>query len=200
MSVTGILGGGPAGLLMAILLARRGERVRVYERRPDPRHTAPEAGRSINLALASRGIRALTEAGVMPRLSDALVPMRGRMLHDLQGQSQFVAYGQDARESIHSISRTELARRLVEAAADTPGIELHFAQRCIGLDAAGEPVLRDETTGREYAPSAARWIGADGECGVGEFDGGGDDIGVGGCNRGEHDGGSRCRTLTIPSR
>jgi len=162
MSVTGILGGGPAGLLMALLLARRGERVRVYERRPDPRLATPEAGRSINLALASRGIRALTEAGVMPLLSPLLVPMRGRMIHDDAGHTQFVAYGQDPRESIYSISRTALTRRLVEAAAEEPGITLHFDQRCVGLDAAGEPILRDEATGREYAPPAARWIGADG--------------------------------------
>jgi kynurenine 3-monooxygenase len=162
MSATGILGGGPAGLLMAILLARRGERVRVYERRPDPRSSRAEAGRSINLALAARGLRPLELAGLMPRLEPLLVPMRGRMLHDTHGSTQFIAYGQDPRESIFSISRTDLTRCLVEAAAATPGITLLFNQRCIGLDAAGEPVLKDELTGREHAPGAARWIGADG--------------------------------------
>jgi kynurenine 3-monooxygenase len=162
MSTTGILGGGPSGLLMAILLAQRDERVRVYERRPDPRGSRAEAGRSINLALAARGLRPLELAGVMPHLAPLLVPMRGRMLHDRDGGTQFTAYGQDPRESILSISRTALTRCLVEAAARMPGITLQFNQRCVGLDAAGEPVLRDELTGREHAPSAARWIGADG--------------------------------------
>jgi kynurenine 3-monooxygenase len=162
VSTTAILGGGPSGLLMAILLARRDERVQVYERRPDPRSQRAEAGRSINLALAARGLRPLELAGVMPRLESLLVPMRGRMLHDADGDTQFVAYGQDPRESIFSISRTELTRCLVDVAAATPGITLKFNQRCIGLDAAGEPVLKDELTGREQAPGAARWIGADG--------------------------------------
>ena len=162
MSVTGILGGGPAGLLMALMLARRGERVRVYERRPDPRSAQAEAGRSINLALAARGLRALKCAGMQPRLADLLVPMRGRMLHGVDGTAQFAAYGQDEREAIYSMSRADLTRRLVEAAAEEPGIQLHFNQRNLGLDASGEPLLRDELSGREHAGVAARWIGADG--------------------------------------
>ncbi len=162
MSATGILGGGPAGLLLALLLAQRGERVRIYERRADPRAAAAAAGRSINLALAARGLQALEAAGMQARLRDLLVPMRGRMLHNLDGSQQFAAYGQDEREAIYSISRTDLTRRLVEAAADQPGIQLHFNQRNLGLDASGEPLLRDELTGREYAGVAARWIGADG--------------------------------------
>ena len=162
MNGTGILGGGPAGLLMAILLARRGEQVCVYERRPDPRAAQAEAGRSINLAMAARGLRALEIAGVLPRLQALLVPMRGRMLHGLDGTQQFSAYGQDEREAIFSISRSDLTRRLVEAAAEEPGITLRFEQRCLGLDAAGEPLLRDERSGQAYAGAAARWIGADG--------------------------------------
>ncbi len=162
MNGTGILGGGPAGLLMAILLARRGEQVCVYERRPDPRQAQAEAGRSINLAMAARGLRALEIAGVLPRLQALLVPMRGRMLHGLDGTQQFSAYGQDEREAIFSISRSDLTRRLVEAAAEEPGITLRFEQRCLGLDAAGEPLLRDERSGQAYAGAAARWIGADG--------------------------------------
>ena len=162
MSSTGIIGGGPAGLLLAVLLARRGERVQVYERRPDPRATAAEAGRSINLALAVRGLMALEGAGVMPALQGALVPMRGRMLHPEHGRPEFIPYSQHEREAIYSISRAELTRCLTRAAGAEDGVRLHFNQRCIGLDAAGEPRLRDELTGREYSGVAARWVGADG--------------------------------------
>jgi kynurenine 3-monooxygenase len=59
-----IIGAGPTGALLAILLQRRGHAVELYEIRPDPRGRPPESGRSINLALADRGIHALQLAGV----------------------------------------------------------------------------------------------------------------------------------------
>ena len=73
-----LVGAGLAGSLLSIFLARRGHRVTLLERRPDPRNAAPSAGRSINLALANRGISALEEVGVMESLRPALIPMAGR--------------------------------------------------------------------------------------------------------------------------
>ena len=72
-----IIGAGPAGCVLALLLARRGQEVQLHERRGDPRSTTAEAGRSINLALAARGMRALELAGVMPALESGLVRMPG---------------------------------------------------------------------------------------------------------------------------
>ena len=82
-SAVRIVGAGPTGALLAILLQRRGHHVELYETRPDPRGRPPESGRSINLALADRGIHALQMAGVFPELEEALLPMRGRVIHDL---------------------------------------------------------------------------------------------------------------------
>ncbi|HNS28067.1 MAG TPA: NAD(P)-binding protein, partial [Steroidobacteraceae bacterium] len=77
-----IVGAGLAGTLLAIVLARRGFRVEVFERRADPRLRAEERGRSINLALAARGLRGLEVAGVAQRVAPLLIPMRGRLVHD----------------------------------------------------------------------------------------------------------------------
>jgi len=60
-----IVGAGLAGALLALLLARRGLAIALHERRADPRQARPERGRSINLALAARGLRALERAGVL---------------------------------------------------------------------------------------------------------------------------------------
>ena len=140
-----IIGAGPVGALMALMLARRGESVRVIERRADPRRAPPERGRSINLALAARGLAALEHAGLAARIAPEMTAMPGRMLHDLQGALQFLPYGQNEYEVIYAISRERLNRMLVEAAAEQPQIELRFNTRCIGLDPqAASLQLRDE--------------------------------------------------------
>lgn len=157
-----IIGAGPAGTLLALLAARRGQRVAVYERRADPRSAPPEAGRSINLALSARGLRALRAAGALEGLAPLMVPMPGRQLHPADAGESFSPYGQHPGEINHSISRAELTRRLVEAAGREPGITLHFGQRCLGLASSGALLLQDEASGRQYQLDAERVVGADG--------------------------------------
>src|SRR5688572_2056312 len=106
-----IIGGGPAGSLLAILLARRGLKPVVIERGPRFTHAAPRGGRSINLALAARGIAALRRAGIEAEVAKLMIPMRGRMVHDLAGAQRFLPYGQHATEEIYSVSRATLDRK-----------------------------------------------------------------------------------------
>jgi kynurenine 3-monooxygenase len=124
-----IVGAGPTGTLLAILLQRRGARVTLYESRSDPRKTAQEAGRSINLALADRGIHALKLAGVFDAIEDALVPMRGRMVHRPDGTSSLQPYGQRAHEIIFSISRRRLNGALLDVAERREGVRVEFEHR-----------------------------------------------------------------------
>jgi len=147
---------------MALLLARRGHQVQVFERRADPRIVPPEAGRSINLALAARGKRALAGAGVLAELESHMVPMPGRQLHLSDGSQSFSPYGQNPGETNHSMSRAELTRQLVMQAGVHPRVALHFRQRCVGLGASGLPLMQDEESGRQYEVKAERVIGADG--------------------------------------
>jgi kynurenine 3-monooxygenase len=157
-----IIGAGPVGTLMGLMLARRGEHVCLIERRADPRTAPPEGGRSINLALAARGLAALEHAGLSARVATHLIAMPGRMLHDEHGALQFLRYGQNEREVIYAIGRERLNRVLIEAAARYPGIELRFDLRCTDVDpAAGSLQLRD-ASGATRTEAFEILLGADG--------------------------------------
>jgi kynurenine 3-monooxygenase len=127
-----IVGAGLAGALLATLLARRGFKIVLYDRRRDPRYARAEGGRSINLALAARGIRALQRAGVMERIRPLLIPMRGRMVHNLSGATTLQPYGQNEDEVIYSVARAALNRVLIEEATRYPTVSGRFEETCIG--------------------------------------------------------------------
>jgi kynurenine 3-monooxygenase len=164
MSATdvGIIGAGPVGTLMALLLARRGRSVQLVERRSDPRLHAPERGRSINLALAARGFKTLGTAGLLEQIQPELMCMRGRMLHDESGDTQLLPYGQREHEVIWSISRANLNRALVVAAAAHPGIQLSFDWRCTDLDPSIATATLQQHTGATRQLRAPTLIAADG--------------------------------------
>ncbi|HWJ04582.1 MAG TPA: NAD(P)/FAD-dependent oxidoreductase [Steroidobacteraceae bacterium] len=158
-----VLGAGLSGALMAICLARQGYDVCVLERRPDLRKVDMDAGRSINLALADRGIEALREAGVYEDVAPLLIPMRGRMLHAVDGALTFAPYGQRPHEVIHSVSRPGLTRVLLDHARRHYAIEPRFLQAARTLDfERDELVMLDEVSGDTYVRPLAPLIAADG--------------------------------------
>jgi kynurenine 3-monooxygenase len=158
-----ILGAGLSGALMAIYLARQGRRVSVLEKRPDLRKVDMDAGRSINLALAERGLHALREAGVLADVAPLLIPMRGRMLHAPDGTLSFAPYGQRPHEVIYSVSRPGLTRALLDHAQQNYGLEPRFLQAVRTLDfERDELAVLDEVSGDTYQRPLAPLIAADG--------------------------------------
>ncbi len=143
-----IIGAGLSGSLLAIYLARLGFRVRVFERRADPRAAGYSGGRSINLALSARGIWGLQGVGLEQEILQHAIPMRGRMMHSVAGQLAFQPYSKDPTDAINSISRGGLNVVLLHAAAREPNVELVFNHRCLDIDLSGSrPVanLQDES-------------------------------------------------------
>ncbi|MDG2022292.1 MAG: NAD(P)/FAD-dependent oxidoreductase [Phycisphaerales bacterium] len=128
-----IAGAGLAGAMLAAELGKAGHRVRLFERRRDPRRADAESGRSINLAISVRGLHALQSAGVEAEVLAEAIKMPGRMVH-LHGQEIFSAYSRDPKRAINSVSRSGLNRLLVEAAAASPGVEVIFEARCVDAD------------------------------------------------------------------
>ena len=158
-----IVGAGQCGTLVAIMLARHGYDVDVYERFTDPRVLDAEAGRSINLALAARGLNALRQVGIDSLIQPMLVPMRGRMLHKPDHTTEFLRYGQQAGEEIYSVTRLGLNQVLLGVADDMPNLKLNFQQNAIGYDAPDRTVhVKNELDGSLYQIEAQPLFAADG--------------------------------------
>ncbi len=137
-----ILGAGLVGSLLAILLRRRGYPVTVYERRPDMREAAIGAGRSINLAMSTRGWKALELAGLKEEMESLAIAMKGRFLHQPDGSTAFQPYGKSG-EAIFSVSRGELNKRLMSL-AEKHGAQIHFNSRCKTVDVAANTFFLEE--------------------------------------------------------
>lgn len=156
-----IVGTGLAGTLLTCALARAGKRVDLYERRPDPRLTGPQGGRSINLALSVRGLHALEEIGLRQQVVDSSVLMRGRMIHPISGPLVFQPYGKDDSEALHSVSRGGLNKLLVDVAGRLPGVRMFFDHRCTNYEVTNG-IMDFEVPGGMARAQSDCVIGADG--------------------------------------
>lgn len=157
-----IAGAGLVGSLLAVILAKRGYRVKVYERRPDMRNFEMSAGKSINLALSTRGWKAVELAGVRGHVEEVAIPMYGRQIHDIKGKETFQPYGREG-QAIYSVSRGELNCVLMDEAEKRDEVELFFHQKCVGVDFEKSTARFVHTeTGRETEETADLIFGADG--------------------------------------
>src|SRR6266540_4311166 len=131
-----LIGSGLAGGLLAAYLGRRGYDVDLYERRADPREGDIVGGRSINLAISTRGIHALDQLGIADEVLEHAIPMRGRMIHPAgAGRAAiFVPYDVDPKKCINSIGRAALNTTVIEAAQRYPNVRVHFNHRCTDVD------------------------------------------------------------------
>jgi kynurenine 3-monooxygenase len=156
-----LIGSGLAGGLLAAYLGRRGYEVDLYERRADPREGNIVGGRSINLAISTRGIHALEQIGIAEEALQHAIPMPGRMIHDRSGELHFSPYDVDPKKCINSIGRAALNTTVIEAAQRYPNVRVHFNRKCteVDLDSA---VAHLETVNGPITARADATIGVDG--------------------------------------
>ena len=128
-----VVGAGLVGSLWTALLAKRGYRVDVYERRTDSRKAGYAGGRSINLALSNRGWKALERAGLAEAIAREAIPMSHRVMHAVDGSLVRQPYGKDG-QAIYSVSRGGLNEQLMTLAEQSGNVHLHFDRRCLDVD------------------------------------------------------------------
>ena len=158
-----LIGSGLAGGLLAAYFGRRGYEVDLYERRADPREGNTIGGRSINLALSTRGIHALEQLGIADEVLRHAIPMRGRMIHDRSGDLHFSPYDRDPNKHINSIGRAALNTTVIEAALRSPNVRVHFNHRCgeVDLESATAQLVNPSTS-QPLHVSGDAVIGVDG--------------------------------------
>jgi kynurenine 3-monooxygenase len=156
-----IVGAGPAGSLLALALSQRGYEVDVYECRCDPRVQTTGGGKSINLGLSKRGMQALEMVGLLDRILDRAVVMKGRAIHSLDGMVRFQSYGVNTDEILHSIDRNELNRMLLDEAERHGSVRFHFEHRLMRADKKLQQL--EFVAAGQSTTARPRWvIGADG--------------------------------------
>lgn len=157
-----IIGAGLVGSLQACYLQKRGYKVDVYESRGDMRKVGYIGGRSINLALSTRGWTALDKIGLSEEIHKIAIPMYGRTIHQLNGDVNYQPYGKE-NQAIYSVSRGELNKRMVELADQFPEVDFHFNHFCQKVDLEKSEVsFIDSETNREIQIQADWIIGTDG--------------------------------------
>ena len=162
-----LIGAGLAGPLMATYLAKKGYFVEIYEQRPDMRKESISAGRSINLALSIRGIHALEEVGLYKKIKPQTIPMKGRMIHDLDGKTHLQPYGQKDDETILSVSRGKLNMDLMTLAEKTGNVSIRFNHQLLSADLdQNELIFQLSDSSEEIKLSFSKVIGCDGSASI----------------------------------
>ncbi|MFK8005195.1 MAG: FAD-dependent oxidoreductase [Saprospiraceae bacterium] len=158
-----IIGAGLCGTLLAVRLAQRGYQVSLHEKRSDMRREDVDAGRSINLALSSRGLKALERVGIKSTILEECIPMHGRMIHPLGGEEFLSRYSGREEDYINSVSRGGLNIALLDEAEKLPNIKLHFESKCskVNLEEA-TAIFENRTTGEKWEEKGTVVIGTDG--------------------------------------
>jgi kynurenine 3-monooxygenase len=160
-----LIGSGLAGGLLAAYLGRRGYDVDLYERRADPHEGNIVGGRSINLAVSTRGIHALQQLGIADEVMQHAIPMRGRMIHPAGAGAAtiFAPYDVDPNKHINSIGRAALNTTVIEAAQRYPNVRVHFNHRCTDVDLTDAKAhLLNTSTSQPVISSGDAVIGLDG--------------------------------------
>ncbi len=158
-----IVGAGLCGSLLALRLAQRGYKVDMYESRADLRQVDISSGRSINLALSNRGFKALRLAGVEEKSRKICIPMYGRLIHDIKGDTFNSNYSGRKGEYINSISRQDLNALLLDEVEKHKNVSIHFSSKCISVDIENTRVyFKCYRTKEEFSVDADVIFGTDG--------------------------------------
>ncbi|MFJ8248814.1 bifunctional 3-(3-hydroxy-phenyl)propionate/3-hydroxycinnamic acid hydroxylase [Streptomyces sp. NPDC094466] len=158
-----VVGYGPVGQVLSILLAQYGWRVVVVERHPEP-YSLPRA-----VAFDAEAARTLDAVGVAGRIGDITEPSQDYVVSDAAGRQlmRIGLGGSDGtgRPDSTSVYQPGLEAALAARGGELPTLRVHRGLRAVeltGSDSVAELVAEDEH-GRERRTFTASWVvGCDG--------------------------------------
>ncbi|MEZ4799450.1 MAG: NAD(P)/FAD-dependent oxidoreductase [Flavobacteriales bacterium] len=157
-----IVGAGLVGSLWAVYMAKKGHNVHVFDRRTDIRKVKIVQGKSINLALSDRGWKALINAGINEEIMKVALPMKGRLMHSVEGELSYQPYGKEG-QAIYSVSRGLLNQTLLNCADEHDNVTLYFEHQCKDIDLHTNTIhFENPSTGEEMNMQFDRIFGTDG--------------------------------------
>ncbi|MFE9684006.1 bifunctional 3-(3-hydroxy-phenyl)propionate/3-hydroxycinnamic acid hydroxylase [Streptomyces sp. NPDC006285] len=157
-----VVGNGPVGAALSVLLAQRGLRVTVLERRPRP-YLLPRA-----TSFDGETARLLADTGIGDRIGPVTEPATGYQWHTAAGEtlldiafSRVGRYGWPDASTMHQPALEEL---LAARAAELPGVSVLRGHRVVDIAERDERVtLTAEADDGSARTVAARWVvGCDG--------------------------------------
>lgn len=161
-----VVGAGPVGCLAACMMENHGWSVDLFEARSDfrqPQQTITRP-RSINLAFSNRGIQAIraVDPEMVERLLQQVTPMKGRMIHSIDGSLNSQPYGLH-EECINSIDRNLLNQSILSEAEQRPNVTIHFNKKLVKANFDRSMLtFQDTQTHEQVQVTADLTIGADG--------------------------------------
>ncbi len=157
-----IVGAGLVGSLWAVYMSKAGYDVTIYERRPDIRRADISAGKSINLALSTRGWKALDTVGIGDEIRSMAIPMTGRIMHDMESNLTYQPYGKEG-QAIYSISRGGVNAKMMDLAEKHGNAVIKYDMQCTNVDVkAGIVHLKNTITGETSSDTANLVFACDG--------------------------------------
>ena len=157
-----IIGAGLVGCFMAILLAKRGYKVSIYERSSKSEFDNPISSRSFNMTFQDFGTNSLKEAGVWEIIQSIILPLDGSITKvEKNAKPIFSRVAKDI--PYFTVTRTSLAKKFVEYLQQNPLVTFHFDMTLVSLNRYEKTLLFQHTKSKTQATVTYDFLlGADG--------------------------------------
>lgn len=140
-----IIGAGLTGCFLAILLAKRGYDVVIYERLSKEDIITTNSKRSFNLTFYNYGVQCLKEINVWEKVMPDLIHLKGSVTQIAKDTRPIFARFDYNDMPYYAIQRAKLLNILIKEALANPKITIHFSTDLLSLDRHEQTIQVEKT-------------------------------------------------------